>query len=1102
MRHCRHKARSQFMAILLLLCATFPASLLAQAPYSERAPAEATLADASALLKQAAARFDANEQAQAADLLGQALAICKRIEGAGSRDVMAISEQRASVLDDLGRPAEAVPLYEDAVRIHFALDGERHPATLLAMSNHGYALGRSGRFAEAEPVFAQVVQLRREVLGAGNPDTLASIENYIGILEKLGKLALAEPLVLDDLAQRSKTQGASAAQTLDALDHYAGLLVKLGRSGEAEPRYAEALRLRRATLGERHPDTLTSLHNHAFVLTSLGRYEAARPIYAEALRLRREVLGARDPATLTTLNNYALTLTNLDRASEAEPLLAEAMKSRREVLGERDPETLSSINNYGFVLAALGRMQDAEPYYASALVQRRAALGPGDPETIKSLNNHASLLAELGRQAEAEPLLAEAVRRNGELLGARHPQTLAMATNYGVVLSQLERGDEAAKVLSATLAGQRAVLGDRHPDTLITAAELAQVWLSWPGQGGAALAPARLLVAARRAEGGVSAGGPAAAAGGTRQARADRGAAEHFRMFADAAWAQRAAVDAPGADPAPQAGSAGLMGEAFAALQDSLTNVTSRALARTAAMRAARRSGVGDEAALRDRLIGERQALDAQIVETYADNGAAADEKRQGLKAALDRAEQQLAAVDARLAANAPDYFQLIRPSAVPLERARTLLGPKEAALMLVPTAGGTHVMLVTREGLRWHRSPLARDRIDKLVRRLLWDVGADVQATAVEAATWGDEGDGATPYDLGSAYALYHELIEPIAAGLYGKTQLFVSSSGSLSSLPLGILVSEVPNGADGDPNVLRGAKWLADRVAISVIPSLQSLQFIRQFRGGKDGRKGPAASYLGFGDPVLDGVANQRGGAGAHARGGRGGHLRRLFGGSTARGGDAAMVSPSELRKLARLPETRVEIENQWQAFGKPANAVFLAEAATETQVKHVSLSAAVISFATHGLLAGELQGASEPGLVLTPPATASAEDDGFLTASEISALKVDADWVILSACNTAAGDGSAGAPGLSGLSRAFFFAGATNLLVSHWPVRDDVASKLTVRAIEIARDTPGLSRAQAVQRAEQEIRNNPAHDTPKDSWAHPSAWAPFSLVGDGAR
>ncbi len=81
----------------------------------------------------------------------------------------------------------------------------------------------------------------------------------------------------------------------------------------------------------------------------------------------------------------------------------------------------------------------------------------------------------------------------------------------------------------------------------------------------------------------------------------------------------------------------------------------------------------------------------------------------------------------------------------------------------------------------------------------------------------------------------------------------------------------------------------------------------------------------------------------------------------------------------------------------------------------------------FATHGLVAGQIRGAAEPALVLTPPAVASAADDGLLTASEIARfLKLDADWVILSACNTAAGD-SPGAEGLSGLAKAFFYAGA---------------------------------------------------------------------------
>ena len=72
-----------------------------------------------------------------------------------------------------------------------------------------------------------------------------------------------------------------------------------------------------------------------------------------------------------------------------------------------------------------------------------------------------------------------------------------------------------------------------------------------------------------------------------------------------------------------------------------------------------------------------------------------------------------------------------------------------------------------------------------------------------------------------------------------------------------------------------------------------------------------------------------------------------------------------------------------------------------------------------------------------------------------------------MILSACNTAAGDagdGSEGAPGPSGLARSFIYAGARNLLASHWPVRDNVAARITVRTVELRRDNPELSRAEA--------------------------------------
>ena len=99
-------------------------------------------------------------------------------------------------------------------------------------------------------------------------------------------------------------------------------------------------------------------------------------------------------------------------------------------------------------------------------------------------------------------------------------------------------------------------------------------------------------------------------------------------------------------------------------------------------------------------------------------------------------------------------------------------------------------------------------------------------------------------------------------------------------------------------------------------------------------------------------------------------------------------------------------------------------------------------VLAFATHGLVSGELSGLGEPALVFTPPETGTEADDGLLTASEIATLELDADWVILSACNTAAADGTPGAEGLSGMAKAFFYAGARALLVSHWAVNSEAA------------------------------------------------------------
>jgi CHAT domain-containing protein len=130
-----------------------------------------------------------------------------------------------------------------------------------------------------------------------------------------------------------------------------------------------------------------------------------------------------------------------------------------------------------------------------------------------------------------------------------------------------------------------------------------------------------------------------------------------------------------------------------------------------------------------------------------------------------------------------------------------------------------------------------------------------------------------------------------------------------------------------------------------------------------------------------------------------------------------------------------------------------------------------------------------------VLTPPETGNAFDDGLLTASEVAQLKFDADWVILSACNTAAADGTPGAEGLSGLAKAFFYAGSRALLVSHWPVVSAAAVAITTRMLKEAAK-PGIGRSEAHRLAMMAL----IEDTDHPHFAHPMFWAPFVVVGEG--
>lgn len=894
------------------------------------------------------------------------------------------------------------------------------------------------------------------------------LERQALALENDGRPQESEPLYREAHQIYLAALGERHADSIRSLNDYGYILSVIGRTAEAEQVFARVVDLSRAEYGERDDYTMLALANRGRSLLELGRADEAEGVLSQSLQLYRETKGDNDPGTMQVLGFYASTLEALSRHVEAEPLHAEVLRNLRKTRGARHPETIAAQGNYALVLMNLGRAEEAEPILAQAVQAAREVLGERQLYTVTLIGNHGVLLETLGRTGEAEARYREGLQLQRELLGPQHPLTMASLNNVGNALKNLGRYEEAQVLMAESVQLHERVLGPNHPRTIAARGNLAKVLVinrQWPE----ALANARALAGIMRSRADDLSG-----SGVRASAQRDRelGERQGFEKFlANVLWGNRMRTDIDVTQ---------LPFEAFTSLQLASAGSTSRAVREAAAARFASGLGLAELVQERQQRVREWQATEEALVASEAGGSATAD-MRTALRAQLAAVEARITQLEAQLEKEAPQYFAILSQQAVDLAALRAVLGEDEAVLFLVPTPYGVHSMAIDGERIEWAAAPIDETELGAIVR----DFRAGLEV--------GQDTDYLPLFDLEQSYELYRQLIAPVEAGLTGKKRVYVVADGALSRLPLGTLTASPPSGetVTDDPETLRGADWLADRYALVQLPSLQSLVYIRAFSGDAQGSDG----FAGFGAPVLGGEATTRGARSATLAPIDAANLVSGLRGSMG----MPLMNPAALRTLSSLPGTRGELEQVRSALGAPERSLHLAEEMTETAIREADLSdVAILHLATHGFTSeeagGEEGGAAEPGLVFTPPTEPSARNDGYLAASEVVGLNLAAArWVILSACNTAAPSGNAGETGLSGLAQAFFYAGAQSLLVSHWPVFDDIAPVLTVEALK--RSQGGMPRAEALQAAMREVRDNPQMNA-----AHPAVWAPFTLVGEG--
>jgi CHAT domain-containing protein/Flp pilus assembly protein TadD len=902
-----------------------------------------------------------------------------------------------------------------------------------------------------------------------------------------GRYADAEPLFKRALAIREKALGPDHPDIATSLNNLAGLYRQQGRYADAEPLFKRSLAIYEKALGPDHPDVATALGNLALLYNNQGRYADAEPLYKRALAIDEKALGPDHPDVGTALNNLAALYDSQGRYADTEPLYKRSLAITEKTLGPDHPDVAILLNNLAGLYRQQGRYADAEPLYKRSLAITENSLGPDHPDVAISLNNLAGLYRQQGRYADAEPLHKRALAIREKALGPEHPDVAQSLNNLAALYDSQGRYADAEPLHKRALAIREKALGPDHPDVAISLNNLAFLYDSQGRYVDAEPLYKRSLAIKEKAL------GPDHPAVATSL----NNLAELYRKqgrYADAlpiikrTIASRQAKNWSsfpvliGAEKSNLIDQKQSFADSYNILQFTSSSAAAEAVIKLAQRFAAR---TGELATLvrRDQDLGaEDDKVDKVIIAAVSKspnerNQSAEDQLRKRLSDIKTERDQ----IQLVLSQKFTDYVALSKPQPLTLQDTQKLLADDEAVLAFDIGEKNSYAWIVTRTEGFWAEIPTTTKALNEQVQQ------------SRQSLTVGSN----KPYDAALAHKIYQETFGPIAAKVAGKKRLSIVANGALTSIPFGVLVTSDPSGKS-----LKDTDWLIKSYAVTVIPSIYSLKTMRA-QGGTSNAPKP---MIAFADPVFAKAARNEAQAQQVA-------LRSLP--SLYQGSQIDIKALGEM--LPPLPGTRKEVQAIAKELGVGSSDIKLGLDATETVVKQSKLDQyKIVYFATHGLVSGELAKFSkvkaEPALVLTIPDNPTELDDGLLQASEIAELKLNADWAVLSACNTASAD-IVGAEALSGLARAFLYAGAKSLIVSHWEVDDQVTANLMTKIFLVMKSNPKLSHGEALQQAmlaiienagsgSSEARGFVQPQAQEDAAFHPRLWAPFVVVGEPAK
>lgn len=961
------------------------------------------------------------------------------------------------------------------------------------------ARAQLGRLGEAMSDADKAVEVGR---GAVNPNLLGRMLQ----LQSLQHAVAGDPRRSLEIMQRLLRESASmpGAKGMQFVTNrgIAAVLIQMGDLSQAEAYLRRSQTAIQEARTSGHPNWRAAYAKfgqswegelelaRALIFEARGQFADAEAAYRNAeLRKRasmKAIMDSDDPPAETILLqaidgavlSQARMKAKQGRLAEAEVDARRALLSRLKDTGKYNSVTPRFVMGLAGILVDQGRYEEAEKLGRVALEINKTVGVPEDSQaTVQLLSQLAGILTLRRQNAEASEMFA---RIDKAVAGWDPQRRQVFELNPSRILSlygsgQLDAGIAAAEQL---VKKQIARVGDNHFDTASARGTLA-VGLMRARRDAEAIREFKAAIPVMMASANENADDENTTVVAARSQRLQTIVESYLLLLGR---------EGAGKD----------IGEETFSLADAVRGRSvQQALAASSARAAAKDPALAELVRKEQDLTKQVNAQLGTLNNVLALPAAERDEKGvQQIQASIGTLRGQRDKARQEIKQKFPTYADLVSPKPPSVAEIRATLADDEAMLSFYFGQNGSFVWAVPRSGPVVFAPVQAKSGdIETKIRKLR-------EALEPQAAMISD----IPPFDLKLGHELYELLLKPVESGWKPAKNLIVVTNGALGLLPLSLLpTAPAEVASEEDPLFVgyRNVPWLARTHAVSTVPSAAALRTLRQLPPGKPGR----GDLVAFGDPYFNSEQ--------HAEAEGGGEKIQVAdaGGNITRGGPLKRrnspklegVDSAELGLLPRLPDTADELKSIALALqADPSKVLFLGKSATESAVKSMNLSGfRILAFATHGLVPGELNGLTQPALALSSPAVTGEGGDGLLTMEEILGLKLDADWVILSACNTGAGAG-AGAEAASGLGRAFFYAGTRALLVTNWSVHSQSARQLVTDLFKRQAEDPKLSRSEALRQAAMALVDGPGYLNSEGktefAYAHPLFWAPYTIIGDG--